>query len=150
MDTAHVLKKLRLAHPARPSQEMIGNILGITRITYGKKENGKLSLTADDALRLSNFYNVDVALFIDPNAAGIDKITADPNSIKTRTEPKDTFNPMNISDADLIRNLSALLVEKEKKITALEARIAQLEECKKKIKCVDCPARQNCQRAIIN
>jgi transcriptional regulator with XRE-family HTH domain len=131
---------------------MIGNVLGITRATYGKKENGKLEISLEEALKLSEYYDVDITVFFESEAP--DFIFADPSDdsaadfIDVRMEGSN--ENMVYQDNDLIRELSALLVEKEKEIKRLKQKIAQLEECKKRIKCIECPARQNCDKGVIN
>lgn len=139
MDIGQILKELRLTDPRRPSQKDIARILGTTRITYGKKENGKTTVSIDEALELSRFYDIDIEVFFDPEIAAI-SIQARSYAADLSSSSKGT--PMN--DRDLIRDLSRLLVEKEKEIKQLKKELAAL---KKRLEtCISCERGSHCDK----
>lgn len=60
------IKKLREAHPDKPSQRAMGDLLGITESNYRKLESNRLlSVKLEHLEKLISFFNCEIAELIE-------------------------------------------------------------------------------------
>ena len=81
-------KLLNLRHQNKLSQTEIADILGISQNAYNKWEADKCKPSANNLLKLSQYYKVDIIKLIDDN----EKVSLSNNELKDKNKYYSTVN----------------------------------------------------------
>jgi transcriptional regulator with XRE-family HTH domain len=119
-------KLLNLRQEQKLSQSEIAEILDVSQNAYNKWESDKCKPTADNLLKWSQYYHIDIHELLDDN----EKISLSGNKIKGENNIiANTIPTINIQSPELIENI---LRNQETMSKLLESQLKILEELAKR------------------
>ncbi|MDR1984679.1 MAG: helix-turn-helix transcriptional regulator [Prevotellaceae bacterium] len=122
-------KLLNLRHQHKLSQTEIADILDVSQNAYNKWEAGKCKPSADNLLKLSQYYKVDIVELLDDN----EKINLSNNEIKGENNIiANTIPTINIQPSTSLMEQVLKMQEQISKL--LESQFRLIEELLKKNK----------------